>query len=117
MTSPTTGFYLDNYLFEYPTEFEVEEFDIDYTDRVASGKMVTDIIATKRKFYLEYADMSIADITALATIRAKRDFVPFTFKYLGKEETVSVWVHPITFSGERQNPESWKDFSIVLEEE
>lgn len=113
----TEGFVLDGYLFEYPTEFEVEEFDIDYSDRVASGKMVTDVIATKRKFRLEYADLSLDDIRALATIRAKRTFVKFTFKYLGQQETISVWVHPITFTGERQNPEVWSDFRIILEEE
>lgn len=113
----TDGFILDNNVIDYPTEFNVEEFDIEYSDRVASGKMVTDIIATKRKFYLDYTYLTVAEIQTLATIRAKRDFVDFTFKYLGETETVSVWVHPITYTGYMQNPETWTDFKIILEEQ
>lgn len=113
----TDGFILDHNVIEYPTDFSVEEFDIEYSDRVASGKMVTDVIATKRKFYLDYAYPTIEEITIFATIRAKRDFVDFTFVYLGKAETVSVWMHPVSYTGLHQIPESWTDLRITLEEQ
>lgn len=113
----TDGFVLDRYVIDYPADFSVEEFDVEYSDRVASGKLVTDVIATKRKFYLTYNYLTVDEITTLATIRAKRDFVDFKYKYLGVTETVTVWVHPITYVGYMQDPETWTDFKITLEEQ
>jgi len=101
----------------YPNSFAVEEFDIDLTDRVASGKLVTDIIATKKRFKLQYDYLSLEEIAVFNAVRNTRDFVRFVYKYLGVDQSVTVWMHPMTYKGEFQDPETWSNFSIYLEEQ
>jgi len=101
----------------YPTEFPVEIIDIKYADRVASGKMVVDLIAKKRRFTLVYEDPELADLVTFLTLKALDAFLEFVYVENGVEVTKTVWMGDISYEGEYVNPETWKNVEIPLEEQ
>ncbi len=100
----------------FPAEFRVDPFDIERKERAASGLMRKDYIATKERFTLFYPSPTLAEFALFSTLRALHEFLDFTFVRNSIQETVSVEM-TMTFEGEYQDPESWKNLSVILEEE
>lgn len=101
----------------YPRDFNIEPFDIKFADRAASGKLLVDIIATKKRFRLFYPAPTVLELYTLLTLKAADSFVVFTYTYNGAPATCTVWIEQITYEGEIQDPESWQNVRVSLEEQ
>ncbi len=112
-----TAWTLGNVEIPFPTSFHIEPFDIKYADRVASGKLVIDVVASKEKYKLEYEAPDLADISTFLDLKAMDAFLTFTFTREGEIVAKTVWFDEISYEGEYQDPESWKNVEIVLEEQ
>lgn len=51
-----------------PTEFTIERYNLTKAGRVASGLMVMDLIAKKRKFLLRYSVISGPELTSILNL-------------------------------------------------
>lgn len=112
-----TAWSLGNVEIPFPTSFRVEPFDIKYADRVASGKLVIDKVASKERYKLEYEAPELSDLANFFTLKALDSFLTFRFDRNGVFESKIVWFEEIVYEGEYVSPESWKNVEIVLEEQ
>ena len=104
---------------EIPTpenDIQIEEIEIAREERMASGKLVKEIIATKLRFTLQYKGLLPND--ALIFINAYRTGEPVTFEYEDVEGAHSkqVYIHPLPRSIYNPKPQYTKNITVVLEE-
>ena len=104
---------------EIPTpenDIQIEEIEIAREERMASGKLVKEIIATKLRFTLQYKGLLPND--ALIFINAYRTGEPVTFEYEDVEGSHSkqVYIHPLPRSIYNPKPQYTKNITVVLEE-
>lgn len=104
---------------EIPTpenDIQIEEIEIAREERMASGKLVKEIIATKLRFTLQYKGLLPND--ALIFINAYRNGEPVTFEYedVTGTHSVEVYIQSLPRSIYNPKPEYTKDITITLEE-
>jgi len=75
-----------------PTELKVGRFDISKSDRVASGKMVMEIIATKRRVDVVWKYIKDSDLqTIINTITANKPFFTLEYPDAGGSKTMTCY--------------------------
>jgi len=104
---------------EIPTperDIQIDEIEIAREERMASGKLVKEIIATKLRFTLQYKGLLPND--ALIFINAYRTGEPVTFEYedVTGTHSVEVYIQSLPRSIYNPKPEYTKDITITLEE-
>lgn len=102
-----------------PKDFTIANYNITKAGRVASGKMVMDLIAKKRKFNFIYDILAGDDLDAiLAVIDSTVLF--FTLEYVdnGTAGTATVYVGQVTKTQFRTDGKwYWKDVKFDLIEQ
>jgi len=103
-----------------PTELIVGRFDISKSDRVASGKMVMEIIATKRRVDVVWKYIKDGELeTILDTITANKPFFTLEYPDAGGSKTITCYSGDImtglwhTVGGVR----FWQDVNIAFIEQ
>ena len=98
------------------TDVQIDEIEIAREERMASGKLVKEIIATKLRFTLQYKGLLPND--ALIFINAYRNGEPVTFEYedVTGTHSVEVYIQSLPRSIYNPKPEYTKDITITLEE-
>lgn len=80
-----------------PKSFRISKYNLTKSGRVASGKMVMDLIAKKRKFELSYDVISGTDWnTILNIIDSQTMFFTLTYTENNAEKTATVYVGEIS---------------------
>ncbi len=80
-----------------PTSVEIGYFDLTKADRAASGKMVMELIATKRRVDVMWEMMPDADLkTLIDTITANKPFFIVEYPGAGGQKTMTCYVGDIT---------------------
>lgn len=105
-----------------PTEMKVGRFDLTKASRTASGKMVMEIIATKRRLDCSWKLIKDADLqTLIDTIIAHKPFFQVTFPGPGGvDETMTAYSGDINASLWHRDGDGvrwWEDVSISLIEQ
>jgi len=72
-----------------PQFFSVHDFNLQRTKRVASGRLVTDTIATKKEFTLMWTDITGVQLDAMFTDMGD-SFFDYTYPTETGSETVAV---------------------------
>jgi len=103
-----------------PSELKVGRFDISKSDRVASGKMVMEIIATKRRVDVVWGMLPDDKLTTIIdTITANKPFFTLEYPDAGGTKTMTCYSGDImtglwyTVGGVRY----WQDVSIAFIEQ
>lgn len=99
-----------------PHNWEVERYKISKAERVASGNMVMDTIARKRKFLVGYTELSGRDLDAILDIIDTDDeFIDLEYEENGKMKSAVVYCGPIRAKKYRTNMGwYWVDISFNL---
>lgn len=102
-----------------PKSFRIERYDITKASRLASGKMVMDLIAKKKKFVFNYEVLSGAELQKILDIVDSNDvFYTFTYEENGILKTTTVYCSPITADKFRTSSGwYWKNVSFSLIEQ
>ncbi len=101
-----------------PSDFKIESADAKIrTGRTASGRLVVDVVATKKRFTLGYKVLTTAQIEILLTEFDRREFLAFTYPDRGVDRTTTVWFAVFPRPRLLQQTEYWGEFEIVLEEQ
>ena len=100
-----------------PSTFSVEHKRIMKETRLASGKMVADVVAVKRVFTLVYPVLYPNEVSSFVDLYHKNEFVEFTFYLDGKWLSATVWVRTLPLAMLRRSPELWDKSTITLEEQ
>ncbi|MBE3590013.1 MAG: hypothetical protein IMW98_04200 [Firmicutes bacterium] len=103
-----------------PSEIKLGYFDLTKSSRTASGRMVMEIVATKRRLDLTWQKIADADLQAiLDVIAAHKPFFVVTFPVPGGTASMTAYVGDIntglwyTVGGVRW----WQDVSFALIEQ
>lgn len=103
-----------------PSELKVGRFDISKSDRVASGKMVMEIIATKRRVDVVWKYIKDDELQIIIdTITANKPFFTLEYPDAGGTQTMTCYSGDImtglwyTVGGVRY----WQDVSIAFIEQ
>ena len=99
-----------------PHSWEVERYRISKAERVASGDMVMDTIALKRKFLVGYTELSGRDLDAILNIvYTDNEFINLKYEENGKMKSAVVYCGPIRAKKYRTNMGwYWVDISFNL---
>jgi hypothetical protein len=99
-----------------PHSWEVERYKISKAERVASGDMVMDTIARKRKFLVGYTELSGRDLDAILDIVYTDDeFIDLEYEENDKMKSAVVYCGPIRAKKYRTNMGwYWVDVSFNL---
>lgn len=113
--------YLNNVLLPDPDDFEIKETEISKDKRMASGKMLKEVIAIKKTFIIEYDSIKPVDLEKLKTLRAVGDFMEFRYFDNEVEKTATVWFNPFDKKMKLTDSEFqgkyWGDIKLELEEQ
>ena len=107
---------LNDRIIKSPPIWEVERYKISKAERVASGNMVMDTIARKRKFIVGYTELSGQDLdTILDIIDTDDEFINLEYEENGKMKSAVVYCGPIRAKKYRTNMGwYWVDISFNL---
>ncbi len=107
---------LNGKIIKTPPIWEVERYKISKAERVASGNMVMDTIARKRKFIVGYTELSGRDLdTILDIIDTDDEFIDLEYEENGKMKSAVVYRGPIRAKKYRTNMGwYWVDISFNL---
>jgi hypothetical protein len=110
---------IDGVKIKEPHEFNIERYDITKAERLASGKMVMDLIAKKKKFIFNYNVLSGKALQALLDlIDTDKMFHEFTYEENGVLKTTTVYSSPIKYQKFRTSMGwYWKNVSFSLIEQ
>ena len=112
--------YIDNVRIKTPHEFRISRFNLTKAGRVASGQMVMDLIAKKRKFEFTYNILSGKEFEdILALIDANKMFFVLTYTENDIIKTATVYTGSITQDKFRSDTGAWywKNVSFDLIEQ
>jgi len=103
-----------------PKDFRISHYKLTKAGRVASGKMVMEVIAKKRKFELDYEVLKGKDLrTILDILNTDQSF--FELEYIENDEvhTATVYVGEISYRRFRTDSGAWywKDVAFDLIEQ
>lgn len=103
-----------------PTELKVGRFDLSKSGRTASGKMVMDIIATKRRVDCVWKMLPDSELKKiLDVITANKPFFSLTYPDAGGEETITCYAGDILTSlwHTKNGVRYWEEVSIPFIEQ
>ena len=100
-----------------PTDFRISMNEIVREQRTASGKLVKDVIATKRVFSLTYNALKPEQVNVLLTEKNRNQFLEFEYPDGGEQKKAIVWFGEIDRTRLLKGIEIWKNFSFILEEQ
>jgi hypothetical protein len=104
----------------YPTSFAIEPIEIARRGQTASGKATKEVIATKKKFTLQWNILRGAEYQAIITALAAGDFLSFTYPDNNTTDTVTVYADSgLKARLANQHITSWvyKDVDLTLIEQ
>lgn len=80
-----------------PTSFKMERYKVTNMERLASAKMVGELIAKKRKFYFTYEAIEAADLDKILDAIWESDdlFFPLVYNENDVEKSATVYVGSI----------------------
>lgn len=111
-----TAYSINGVSIKRPHDFKIERYRITKAERVASGKMVMENIARKRKFYLTWEAISATDLNKILDIIWETSSCFFTFQYVESNQvkTATCYVGSIPTTLFRSDPANWvwKDVSM-----
>jgi hypothetical protein len=82
-----------------PAEVSIGRFDLTKSGRTASGKMVMDIVATKRRVDVVWKMIKDSELqTIINTITANKPFFSLTYPDAGGTKTMTCYAGDITTS-------------------
>lgn len=98
--------------------FRTERFELVKAGRLAGGLMTKDIVAVKRKFFFDYAQIHDSDYRTILDILENGDaFFELQYAVNGRNKLATVYVGPISRSFFRYNDlHGWyyRDFKFNL---
>lgn len=99
-----------------PTNYRVERYKITQAERTASGDMVMDVIAKKRKFTLEYAAITGSEMNRILDILdTDAAFFELSYPDRGVISTATVYVGSINQTLHRTDGDwIWTDVEFAL---
>jgi hypothetical protein len=110
---------LNGQVIKAPSAFSIERYNITKSNRLASGTMVMDLIAKKRKFLLQYTVLGGEDLSLLLSI-IDTSAMFFSIEYFEADSmcTKTVYCGPIKYTRFRTDAGwYWKDVSFDLIEQ
>jgi len=78
-----------------PVSFKIDYDEISKTERAASGKLLKEIIAIKKKFTLTYDSLDKDTINMLENLFLAGDAVNFIYDDAGATKSATVYIDPI----------------------
>lgn len=115
--STVTDIKLGGVVIPSPNSFSVRTYNIEHSERTASGRLVKDIIAVKRTFVLKYMGLNATEKAIFNTLKEKRDFLVLKYLEGGEVRRAIVWMNELPAEMVSMNPEEWEDITIELEEQ
>lgn len=103
-----------------PTELKVGRFDLSKSGRTASGKMVMEIIATKRRVDVVWKMLKDSELQQiLDLITANKPFFSLTYPDAGGSKTMTCYAGDITTSlwHTKNGIRYWEEVSIPFIEQ
>ena len=102
----------------YGRKFSEAIVEISSQDRTISGRLVKDILATKKQFTLEYSIIDDATLTQLITAYNTLTEATLSIAYRTGETVVyTVLMQPIEYTRKNIEPQQlWEGVSVVFEE-
>lgn len=114
-------FYLNGVKLPEPEDFDISKKEISKSKRLASGKLVKEIISVKRSYSLSYKAITPAALVNLVALEDLHDFMDFKYTDVGGVKTVRVWLNQIDRSmlitDEEYNGQFWGNITVKLEEQ
>lgn len=115
--STVTDIKLGGIVIPSPNSFSIRTYNIEHSERTASGRLVKDIIAVKRTFLLKYLGLNATEKAVFNTLKEKQDFLILDYLEGGEVKTATVWMNELPAEMVTMNPEEWEDITIKLEEQ
>lgn len=100
-----------------PSGFKIDDQPISREGRTASGKLVKDIIAVKKKFTLDYAALTYSEVQLLLAEYQRCTFLSFIYPDCGSDKQCTVWFTSFPREKLLLATEYWGNFSITLDEQ
>lgn len=104
-----------------PTTFKIERYNVTTLTRLASAKMVGDLVAKKRKFFFTYEAISSSDMNAIleAIWDSAGIFFPLEYQENGVVKTATVYTGaiPTELHSAASGQWIWKNVSFDLIEQ
>lgn len=108
---------LNGYTIPTPlTPMTINPVRIERSERTASGKLVTDIIADKYEYVLSYRGLSVASMLIFKTIFTAGASVIFTYSDSAGAQSKTVYMPSLPWSIHKLNPLLSQGVTIKLEE-
>ena len=98
-----------------PTELKIGRFDLSKSGRTASGKMVMDIVATKRRVDVVWKMLTDSELqTIIDTITANKPFFSLEYPDTGGTKSMTCYAGDIVTSlwHTKNGVRYWEDVSI-----
>ena len=73
-----------------PQTFNVSSFDIKRESRLASGRLVVDVVATKKSFSLTWVDLTGTEMDSLLNLLYANTFLDYTYPDETGSDTATV---------------------------
>lgn len=112
---------IDGVPIKNPTDFDLSDYNLTKSGRVASGKMTMDLVAKKRKFFFKYDVIEGSEYEKIMNlINGTKMF--FTIEYIenGEQKSATVYVGEISRNRFRTGGLSgwyWRNFEFNLIEQ
>ncbi len=103
-----------------PTELKIGRFDLSKSGRTASGKMVMEVIATKRRVDVVWKMIKDSELqTIIDTITANKPFFSLTYPDAGGTKTMTCYAGDIVTSlwHTKNGVRYWEEVSIAFIEQ
>lgn len=98
------------------TPMKINLIRIERSERTASGKLVTDIIADKYRYELRYHGLTVASMLIFKTIFTAGAEVVFTYTDSAGAQSKTVYMPSLPYSIHKLNPALSQNVTIKLEE-
>ena len=111
------NFYINGKPIKNPSTFKIERYNVTTMNRLASGLMVGDLIAKKRKFYFTYDAIDSTDLDAILELIWETDDIFYTLEYIenGEKKSAEVYVGSIPTQLHRASANwVWKNVNFNL---
>ena len=103
-----------------PTELKIGRFDLSKSGRTASGKMVMDIVATKRRVDVVWKMLPDSELKKIIdTITANKPFFSLEYPDAGSTQTMTCYAGDIITSlwHTKNGVRYWEEVSIAFIEQ
>ena len=100
---------LDGQTIKNPSKFKIDRFKITQSSRVASGDMMMELVAKKRKFQFTYEAITSSDLNKILDIIWESNDVFFQLSYIenNQQKTAKVYVGNIPSDLYRADEGEW----------